>query len=159
PPGPGANPRQAGRGLLSALPGGVELPGGRGAARGLGRCRRRPAAPGAQAAPGSAGGRPKRPARAGARTGRPPTGTPLSATPPPLPPEDPLDGAEAALRRAPVPDGPSEETRARTLAALRAADRLPVLPVRRRKTMHLILKVVASLLVAAGGLVYFIGLY
>ncbi len=82
----------------------------------------------------------------------------MSATPPP-PPDDPLARAEAALRQAPVPEGPADETIARTLAALRGAERLPAPPVRRRSLMHVILKVAAVLLVAAGGLTYFVGFH
>ncbi len=82
----------------------------------------------------------------------------MSATPP-LPPGEPLARAEAALRHAPVPDGPADETVARTLAALRGAERSSPLPVRRRRTMHVILKVAALVLVAAGGLTYFLGFH
>jgi outer membrane lipoprotein-sorting protein len=80
----------------------------------------------------------------------------MSATPP-LPPDDPLARAEAALRRSAVPPGPPEETVARTLAALEAAGSKPPL-LRRRKTMSLILKFAAAALLVAGGLAYFTGL-
>src|SRR5262249_21963893 len=131
PSGTGADSPEASGGVLPARPGGVELQGDRPAPGGLRRCRRRAAAPG----PGSAAtlvGRPAR-SRQGPRplsgrgwgVDRPPQGIPMSAIPPPPQPDDPLARAEEALRDTPVPDGPSEETIARTLAALRAADERP----------------------------------
>jgi outer membrane lipoprotein-sorting protein len=70
-------------------------------------------------------------------------------------PDDPLSRAEGALRGAPVPDGPSEEMVARTLAALLAAAGRPEGPlVHRRKSMLAFLKVAAAVLAAAGGLAY-----
>jgi outer membrane lipoprotein-sorting protein len=74
---------------------------------------------------------------------------------PPSPTDDPLTRAEAALQRTPVPEGPSEETLARTLAALRAAASEPKITlVLRRRTMLAALKIAAAVLVAAGGLFY-----
>jgi outer membrane lipoprotein-sorting protein len=74
----------------------------------------------------------------------------------PLPSSDnPIDRAVEAIRRAPVPEGPSDQTIARTLAALRAADDAPALfPSRRRSTMLSMLKAAAVILAAAGGLLY-----
>lgn len=77
----------------------------------------------------------------------------MSAIPPP---DDPLARAEAALRRLPAPEGPAHETVARTLAALQAAGPR-IIPFHRRKTMPLVLKIAAAVLVAAGGLFYFAG--
>jgi outer membrane lipoprotein-sorting protein len=54
-----------------------------------------------------------------------------------------------------MPDGPSEETRARTLAALRAAAARPdVLPLFRRRTMLTPLKIAAAVLLTGAGLFY-----
>src|SRR5579875_2918384 len=70
---------------------------------------------------------------------------------PPLPaPDDPLDRATDALRRASVPEGPADETIARTLAALRAAAQANTTPIYRRNVMRYALKVAAIVLVAAG---------
>jgi len=78
------------------------------------------------------------------------------STSPPLPcPDDPIVRAAEAIRRAPVPEGPSEETIARTLAALRAADNVPaVVPLIRRSTMLSICKAAAVVLAAAAGALY-----
>lgn len=76
------------------------------------------------------------------------------STPDPIP-DDPLARAEDALRGVPVPEGPSEATVARTLAALLAAAGRPVAPsFRRRRWMIASLKVAAVLVAAAGGLAY-----
>ena len=57
-------------------------------------------------------------------------------------PDDLLSRAEEARRGAPVPDGPSEEMVARTLAALVAAAGRPEGPfVQKRKSMLAFLKV------------------
>jgi outer membrane lipoprotein-sorting protein len=54
-----------------------------------------------------------------------------------------------------VPEGPSAETRARTLAALRAAAAQPdAIPLLRRTTMLTALKIAAAVLLTAGGLFY-----
>jgi outer membrane lipoprotein-sorting protein len=75
----------------------------------------------------------------------------------PLPsPDDPIDRAAEAVRRTPIPEGPSEQTIARTLAALRAADDAPaIVPLRRRRIMLSILKAAGVILATAGGLLYF----
>ncbi len=67
---------------------------------------------------------------------------------------DRLARALAALRQAPVPDGPSPEALARTLAAVEAAassTKTPFFP--RRRAMFAGLKIAAALLAAAGGVV------
>ncbi len=73
---------------------------------------------------------------------------------PPLPsPDDPIDRAAEAIRRVPTPEGPSEQTIARTLAALRAAADAPaIVPLRRRSIMLSILKAAGVILATAGGL-------
>jgi outer membrane lipoprotein-sorting protein len=74
------------------------------------------------------------------------------------PPDDPIDRAIDALRRAPVPDGPPPETIARTLAALRAAAEEPgTIPRPRRRLMFTMLKMAAAVLTAAAGVSYFAG--
>ncbi|MFI5457564.1 MAG: outer membrane lipoprotein carrier protein LolA [Isosphaerales bacterium] len=75
--------------------------------------------------------------------------------PPPSSPDDSLARAEAALRRAPVPEGPSDETVARTLAALRAKAGPDITLFPRRRTMLTAIKIAAAVLAAAGGLFYF----
>lgn len=77
-------------------------------------------------------------------------------TSPPLPrPDDLIDRAAEAIRRTPVPEGPSEETIARTLAALRAAEGAPaIVPLRRRNIMFSICKAAAVVLAAAAGALY-----
>lgn len=78
---------------------------------------------------------------------------------PPLPaPDDPLDRATDALRRASVPEGPPDETIARTLAALRAAAEAKTTPFFRRKFMRYALRIAAVVLVAAGAAAYFTGI-
>lgn len=80
----------------------------------------------------------------------------MSTTPPPSPPDDPLARAEAALRKAPIPEGPSEEVITRTLAALQAAGGPGTIPHRRRKIMLATIKIAATALMAAtAGLLYF----
>ena len=76
------------------------------------------------------------------------------STPYPIP-DDPLSRAEDALRGAPVPEGPSEVTVARTLAALVTAAGRPEVPVfRRRKWMIASLKIAAVVVASAGSLLY-----
>jgi outer membrane lipoprotein-sorting protein len=70
------------------------------------------------------------------------------------PADDRLSRAEAALRRAPIPDGPSELTVSRTLAALNAKTSSRDNPHSRRKTMTAALKIAAAVLVAGGGVLY-----
>ena len=70
-------------------------------------------------------------------------------------PDDPLDHAEEALRRTLIPDGPSEETIDRTLAALNAKTISSDTPFLRRTTTMSGLKIAAAVLVAAGGVLYF----
>lgn len=69
---------------------------------------------------------------------------------------DLLARAEAALSDLPIPAGPSDETLARTLAALAAAEVRPAKPVtaRKRATIFRMVQFAAAVLVAAGGLVY-----
>jgi outer membrane lipoprotein-sorting protein len=74
------------------------------------------------------------------------------------PPDDRVARAIDALRRAPVPDGPSPETIARTLAAVRTtAERPGLIPPPRRRIMFTILKMAAAVLAAAAGVTYFAG--
>jgi outer membrane lipoprotein-sorting protein len=74
------------------------------------------------------------------------------------PADDALARSENALRRAPIPEGPSQETMARTLAALsEAAGTGEVIPFQRRKLMWTILKSAAAILATAGGFSYFAG--
>ncbi len=71
---------------------------------------------------------------------------------PSLPPDDPLERATAALRQTSVPTGPSEETRARTLAALQAGSAAPApVPFFKRKGVTHMVKIAAALLVLSGG--------
>jgi outer membrane lipoprotein-sorting protein len=78
---------------------------------------------------------------------------------PPIPaPDDPLDIAADALRRASVPEGPQAETIARILAALRAAADAKTVPFYRRKFMRYAFKMAAVVLVAVGVAVYFTGI-
>lgn len=74
-------------------------------------------------------------------------------------PDDPVDRAMDALRRVPIPEGPSPEAVERTLAALRAAaDEPVVIPVsRRRRIMLAMLKTAAVILAGAAGVGYFAG--
>jgi outer membrane lipoprotein-sorting protein len=69
-------------------------------------------------------------------------------------PTDLLTRAEAALRDAPAPPGPSDEALARTLAALAAAEVRPNRSAPRRRTMSRILQLAAAVLVAGAGLGY-----
>lgn len=69
-------------------------------------------------------------------------------------PTELLTRAEAALRDVPAPPGPSDETLARTLAALAAAEVRPNRSDRRRHTVSRILQLAAAVLIAAGGLGY-----
>jgi outer membrane lipoprotein-sorting protein len=70
-------------------------------------------------------------------------------------PDDLLARATAALRDTPVPDGPSEATVERTLAALRAAaDRPQVEPGARKRLMFTLSKVAAAVLLAVAGAYY-----
>jgi len=81
------------------------------------------------------------------------------STPQP-PPDDPLDLAARALHERPIPDGPPDETVARTLAALADATQRPnVYPFRFpwRLTMGLVLKAAAAVITLAGGLFYLVG--
>ena len=74
--------------------------------------------------------------------------------------DDLLARAVAALKHTSTADGPSQETLARTLAALQAAASSPsptLFP--RRNIMFAILKFAAALLVAVGGLFYLGGPY
>jgi outer membrane lipoprotein-sorting protein len=82
----------------------------------------------------------------------------MTGIPPFAVPDDPLDRAADALLRASVPEGPPEETIARTLAALRAASETKTAPFYRRKIMRYALKIAAVVLVAAGTAVYFTGI-
>ena len=72
----------------------------------------------------------------------------------PYDPADVLARAETALRDAPIPPGPSDETLARTLAALTAAEVRPNRPTEKRRTMSRVMQLAAAILVAAGGLGY-----
>jgi len=74
--------------------------------------------------------------------------------PPASSPDDPLARAEAALKRTPVPEGPSEETVERTLAALMAKAGPDITPFMRRRTMLTAIKIAAAVLVTTGGLFY-----
>jgi len=79
----------------------------------------------------------------------------MSARPPLPSPDDPINRAAEAIRQAPVPEGPSEQTIARTLAALRAADDAPaIVPLKRRSIMLSILKAAGVILATASGLLY-----
>jgi outer membrane lipoprotein-sorting protein len=73
-------------------------------------------------------------------------------------PDDLLARAEAALRDAPVPDGPSEATVERTLAALHAAAEAPqVTTLSRRRLMFILSKIAAAVVLAATGVYYVAG--
>jgi outer membrane lipoprotein-sorting protein len=81
----------------------------------------------------------------------------MSANPPPgsAGGADILSRAVAAIRRTAVPDGPSDETLAQTLAALQAAASAPPITLfPRRRTMFAVLKLAAAVLVAVSGLLY-----
>ncbi|HZW31464.1 MAG TPA: DUF2092 domain-containing protein [Isosphaeraceae bacterium] len=79
--------------------------------------------------------------------------------PVPPPQDDLIDRAAEALRRTPVPEGPSESIVTQTLTALRAAAGEPdIVPFRRRTTMMTALKIAGAVLASAGGLLYFAGL-
>ena len=70
-------------------------------------------------------------------------------------PNDRLARAEALLRDAPVPDGPTPDVIDRTRAALHAAaNRSTFIPFRWRKTMLTLLKITAAGVAAAAGLSY-----
>jgi outer membrane lipoprotein-sorting protein len=69
-------------------------------------------------------------------------------------PTDLLTRAEAALRDAPAPIGPSDATLARSLAALAAAEVRPNQPREKRQTMWRIMQLAAAIVVAAGGVLY-----
>jgi outer membrane lipoprotein-sorting protein len=73
--------------------------------------------------------------------------------------DDLLDRAVSALlRTTSMADGPSEETIARTLAALEVASNSPeITRSHRRRTMYAVLKLAAAVLAAGGGLFYFGG--
>jgi outer membrane lipoprotein-sorting protein len=80
----------------------------------------------------------------------------MSFNPIPELPDDPLARAEAAIRRIPVPEGPTDETKARTLAALGAAAGAPEsFPFPRRRTMLSAIKIAAAALAAGIGLLCF----
>jgi outer membrane lipoprotein-sorting protein len=79
----------------------------------------------------------------------------MSTIPPSPSPDDPLARAESALRRTAVSEGPSEETIARTLAALRAKVEPNITPFPKRRTMLTTMKIAAAVLMTAGGLLYF----
>lgn len=72
-------------------------------------------------------------------------------------PDEPLERATEALRRASVPEGPPDETIARTLAALRAAVEAKTTLLYRKKLIRYALRIAAVVLVAAGAAVYFTG--
>src|SRR5262249_22730571 len=84
-----------------------------------------------------------------------PKGDFVSTIPPSTSPDDPLTRAEAAFRRTPVPEGPSEALVARTLAGLRAKVESDSNPLPRRRTMLVTMKIAAAALVTVGGLLYF----
>lgn len=67
------------------------------------------------------------------------------------PHDDLLARAEAALRDQPAPPGPSDETIARTVAALDAAETQPNRPPTRRWTVSRLLQLAAAVLVVVGG--------
>ena len=79
----------------------------------------------------------------------------MSSLPPSFSPDDPVARAEAAFLRTPVPDGPSPEVIARTLAALTAKTDQKTTPWIRRNTILATLRIAAAALVAAGGSAYF----
>ncbi len=81
----------------------------------------------------------------------------MTNIPPSPSPDDSLDRAAAALRRTSVPEGPAEETIARTLAALRSAETATV-PFYRRKPMRYIWKIAVAGLLAVGVAVYLTGI-
>ncbi len=82
----------------------------------------------------------------------------MNDTAPSRPPDDPLDRAADALRRTVVPEGPSDETVARTLAALRTAAEAKTIPFYRRKPMRYAWRIAVAGMLAAGVAVYFAGL-
>jgi outer membrane lipoprotein-sorting protein len=69
-------------------------------------------------------------------------------------PDDRLWHAESALRRSPLPDGPSPRLVQETLAALEAADQADTTLLSRRRIMFTISKIAAVVIAAAGGLFY-----
>lgn len=83
----------------------------------------------------------------------------MSRTPKPLPPDDRLTAAAAALKDAGIADGPSDELVRRTLQALLAeqdssphASRTLIFPRKRRQVMLTLLKLTAAAVLAAGTL-------
>ena len=82
----------------------------------------------------------------------------MNDTSPSRSPDDPLDRAADALRRTAVPEGPPEETVARTLAALRTAAEAKTLPVYRRIPMRYAWRIAVAGVLAAGVAIYFTGL-
>ena len=77
----------------------------------------------------------------------------MTATAPNSESDDRLARAEAVLRDAPVPEGPSPDVVARTRQALRtAAERPAHTPFPWRRTMLTLLKATAAALLAAAGL-------
>lgn len=78
----------------------------------------------------------------------------MSSLPPPPLPDDPLALAEAAFRQTAVPEGPSSDVIARTLAVLTEKSEKQTAPWMRRKSMFLILRIAAAVLVAGGGFAY-----
>src|SRR5262249_23585022 len=79
----------------------------------------------------------------------------MSASPPLPCSDDPIDRAAEAIRRTTVPEGPSEEAIARTLAVLRATDDArAIVRLRRRHIMVSILKVAGVILATAAGFLY-----
>jgi len=82
----------------------------------------------------------------------------MSDNPPCHAAEDPVDHASAALRRTAVPGGPSDETIARTLSAIRSVDNAKTIPFSRKKPLRYAWKVAVAGLLAASLLVYFSGL-
>ncbi|HZV05121.1 MAG TPA: hypothetical protein VE999_08580 [Gemmataceae bacterium] len=72
--------------------------------------------------------------------------------------DDPVDRAAAALRRDFIPEGPPDETIARTLSALRAADESITIPISRRLPLRYAWKIALAGLLAASVAVYFTGL-
>ncbi len=81
----------------------------------------------------------------------------MTDIPPFSAPDDPLERAAEALRRASVPEGPRDETIARTLAVLRAAQ-ANTTPFYRRKLMRYALRIAAVVVVAAGIAAFYAGI-
>ena len=79
----------------------------------------------------------------------------MSSVPPSPSPGDSLTCAERAFLRTPVPEGPSPEVVARTLAALTAKAEQHTTHLRRRRIVLTTMKIAAAALVAASGFVYF----